>query len=52
MSAYAINQHWTTPLVWPDRPPHDVGAAFGATVVFVIGLGLLTTRGARDSVDD
>jgi hypothetical protein len=52
MSAYAINQRWTTPLLWPDRPPHDGGAALCATVVFVLGLGLITTRGARDSVDD
>jgi len=51
-SAYAINQRWTTPLLWPDRPPHDGGAALCATVVFVFGLGLLTMRGARDSVDD
>jgi len=52
MSAYAINQRWTTPLLWPDRPPHDGGAALCATLVFVLGLGLITTRGARDSVDD
>ena len=52
MSAYAIDQHWTTPLLWADRPPHDGGAALCATLVFVFGLGLLTTRGARDSVDD
>jgi hypothetical protein len=52
MSAYAINQHWTTPLLWPDRPPHDVGAVLCAAVVFAVGLVLLTTRGARDSVDD
>lgn len=52
MSAYAINQRWTTPLLWPDRPPHDVGAVLCAGVVFAFGLVLLTTRGARDSVDD
>jgi hypothetical protein len=52
MSSYAINQRWTTPWLWPDRAPHDVGAALTATLVFVFGLGLLTTRGARDSVDD
>jgi hypothetical protein len=51
-SAYAINERWTTPLLWPDRPPHDGGAALCATVVFVVGLALLTTRGARDCVDD
>ncbi len=51
-SAYAIDQRWTTPLLWPDRPPHDGGAAWCAAAVFVLGLGLLTTRGARDSVDD
>lgn len=52
MSSYAINERWTTPWLWPDRPPHDIGAALTATLVFVLGLGLLTARGARDSVDD
>lgn len=52
MSTYAINERWTTPWLWPDRPPHDGGAASCATAVFVLGLCLLATRGARDSVDD
>jgi hypothetical protein len=52
MSTYAINQGWTTPWLWPDRPPHDGGAAWCAALVFVLGLGLITARGARDSVDD
>ena len=51
-SVYAINLRWTTPLLWPDRPPHDVGAVLCAAVVFAFGLVLLTTRGARDSLDD
>jgi hypothetical protein len=52
MSAYAINEGWTTPWLWPGRPPHDGGAASCATVVFVLGLCLVAIRGARDSVDD
>jgi hypothetical protein len=45
----ALNSGWTTPLVWPARPPHDSGAAICAAVVFAVGLALITLRGARDS---
>lgn len=39
---------WTTPWIWPDRPPHDRGAAICATAVFVAGIIVITIRGARD----
>jgi hypothetical protein len=39
--------HWTTPWLWPDRPPHDRGAAICAGLVFVAGLAEVTVRGAR-----
>jgi hypothetical protein len=41
---------WTTPWVWPARPPHDRGAAICAALVFAAGLALITIRGSRDSV--
>jgi hypothetical protein len=52
VSAYAINERWTTPWLWPDRPPHDRGAAVCAALAFVIGTCLITVRGARDSVNE
>jgi hypothetical protein len=39
--------HWTTPWLWPDRPPHDRGAAICAGLVFAAGLAVVTMRGAR-----
>ena len=39
--------HWTTPWLWPDRPPHDRGAAICAGLVFAAGLVVVTVRGAR-----
>jgi hypothetical protein len=38
---------WTTPWIWPARPPHDRGAAVCAALVFAAGLAVLTARGAR-----
>jgi hypothetical protein len=38
---------WTSPWVWPARPPHDVGAALCAGLVFVAGIVVATVRGAR-----
>ena len=29
-------------------PPHDLGAAFCAVLVFTTGLAVITVRGARD----
>jgi hypothetical protein len=39
--------HWTTPWIWPARPPHDRGAAVCAALVFAAGLTVVTVRGAR-----
>jgi hypothetical protein len=46
----ALTRHWTTPWVWPTRPPHDRGAAICAALVFAVGLALATLRGARACV--
>jgi len=51
--AYALYTQWhhpalTTPWLWPARRPHDLGAAICVTLVFVLGLAAITTRGARD----
>ncbi len=44
-----IEAGWTTPWVWPARPPHDHGAAICAAVVFAAGVAVLTLHGTRDS---
>lgn len=51
--AYALYSLWhpppvTTPWIWPARPPHDLGAAICAGLVFTAGLLVVTLRGARD----
>ena len=38
-----------TGLLWPARPPYDVGGVLCAAVVFAAGLVAITVRGARDS---
>jgi hypothetical protein len=43
----ALAGHWSTPWVWPARPPHDRGAAICAGLVFAAGLAVVTVRGAR-----
>jgi hypothetical protein len=50
---YALYSVWhgpaiTTPWLWPARPPHDLGGALCAGLVFAAGLALVTVRGARD----
>lgn len=52
VAEFAILESWTTPLVWPARPPHDRGAAICATLVFAVGLAAVTIWGARDSARD
>ena len=42
----------TTPWIWPGRPPHDVGGALCAGLVFTAGLVLVAVRGVRESVRD
>jgi len=51
--AYALYTQWhhpalTTPWLWPGRPPHDLGAAICAGLVFAAGVAVITVRGARD----
>jgi hypothetical protein len=51
--AYGLYTQWhhpalTTPWIWPARPPHDLGAAICAALVFTIGIAVMTVRGARD----
>jgi len=41
--------HWSTPWIWPARPPHDRGAAICAALVVAAGLAAVTLLGARDS---
>ena len=43
----ALAGGWTTPWVWPARPPHDVGGALCAYGVFAAGLVAITLLGAR-----
>jgi hypothetical protein len=43
----ALSQGWTTPWIWPARPPHDLGAALCASAVFAAGLAVITVRGGR-----
>ena len=55
--AYALYTQWhhpalTTPWLWPGRPPHDLGAAICAGLVFAIGVAAFTARGARDPADE
>ena len=48
-----VTMPWfTTPWVWPARPPHDVGGALCAAAVFAAGALLVTVRGTRESVRD
>jgi len=44
----ALTGHWTTPWIWPARPPHDRGAAICAALVFAAGVAIIMVRGARD----
>jgi hypothetical protein len=55
--AYALYTQWhhpalTTPWLWPGRPPHDLGAAVCAGLVFAAGVAVITVRGARDLPDE
>ncbi len=49
VTLHALGAAWTTPWVWPARPPHDRGAALFAAVVFAAGVVVITVRGARDT---
>src|ERR1700734_2841690 len=45
-SLQALSAAWTTPWTWPARPPHDLGAALCAALVFAAGTIVITVRGA------
>jgi hypothetical protein len=45
----ALAGAWTTPWVWPARPPHDLGGALCAYGVFAAGTAAVTLLGTRDS---
>jgi hypothetical protein len=54
---YALYTQWhgpalTTPWLWPARPPHDLGGALCAGLVFAAGLAVITLRGTRDRLGD
>ena len=54
---YALYTQWhhpalTTPWLWPGRPPHDLGAAICAGLVFATGVAAIAVRGARDAVGE
>ncbi|WP_030434351.1 hypothetical protein [Actinoplanes subtropicus] len=38
----AADNGWTTPWLWPARPPSDTAAALCATAVFLVGAGVAT----------
>jgi hypothetical protein len=53
VGAYGLYTQWhgpalTTPWIWPARPPHDLGAAICAALVFTLGMTVITMRGAHD----
>jgi len=48
----ALAGNVTTPWVWPARPPHDLGGALCAAIVFAAGTLLITVCGAREAVRD
>ena len=57
VGVYALYTDWhpptlSTPWIWPARPPHDVGGALCAAMVFAAGLLVITIRGARESPGD
>ena len=45
----ALAGGWTTPWVWPTRPPNDLGGALCAALACAAGVTLITLRGARVS---
>jgi hypothetical protein len=56
-AVYALYTQWhppaqTTPWLWPARPPHDLGGAMCAGLVFICGVAVVTLRGARDRSGD
>jgi hypothetical protein len=52
LSIYAVGQYWTTPWIWPDRPPADAGAAVSAAAVLTAGLAVIAARGPAGAARD
>jgi hypothetical protein len=57
IAIYALYTQWhgpalTTPWIWPARPPHDIGAALCAALVFITGMAAVALRGARDATNE
>jgi hypothetical protein len=57
VGVYGLYTQWhgpalTTPWIWPARPPHDLGAAICAALVFTIGIVITSVRGAHDPVGE
>lgn len=44
----ALAGGWTTPWMWPTRPPHDRGAALCAALALAVGVAAITVRGSGD----
>ncbi|MFI5065774.1 MAG: hypothetical protein ACHP9Z_17605 [Streptosporangiales bacterium] len=49
LAEIGLTAGWGNPLLWPGRPPHDLGGALCASLVFAAGLIATTVRGARDA---
>jgi hypothetical protein len=49
LAVTAIGLAWTTPWLWPARPPADRGAAICTALVFASGLVGATRYGARNT---
>ena len=47
VTQFALGDGWTTPWLWAARPPHDLGGALCAGLVFAAGIVAATVRGAR-----
>lgn len=45
----ALAGTWTTPWIWPARPPDDLGGALCAYGVFAAGIAALALLGPRDT---
>src|SRR5215831_8006014 len=57
VGVYGLYTQWhgpalTTPWIWPARPPHDLGAAICAALVFTIGIAVTSVRGAHEPVGE
>ena len=57
VGVYGLYTQWhgpalTTPWIWPARTPHDLGAAICGGLVFILGMAVITVRGARDPVGE